>query len=253
MTNFLRHMRLMFGRSLKRTIREPAWIMIGMFQPILYLLLFAPLLENLALPGYSDTSSLNVFVPGLLVMIALFGLGFAGFGILDDLRNGVIERFRVTPANRLALVLGMILHDVIVFLVQCGILVIVAVLMGFRADLVGLVVIFGLLALLGLMVASFSYALGLIFRDESPLAATLSTLTLPLLLLSGVLLPLTLAPDLLQTIAEFNPFLHIVEATRALIHGDFAHDSIVIAFGAVVMMMIITLQWSVSLFRRATA
>jgi ABC-2 type transport system permease protein len=253
MTNFLRHMRLMFGRSLKRTIREPAWIMIGLFQPVLYLLLFAPLLDNLALPGYGETSSLNIFVPGLLVMITLFGLGYAGFGILDDLRNGVIERFRVTPANRLALVLGMILHDVVVFLASCGVLMVVAALMGFRGDLLGLVVIFGLLALMGLMVASFSYALGLIFRDESPLAATLSTLTLPLLLLSGVLLPLTLAPDLLQTIAEFNPFLHIVEASRALIHGDFAHDSIIIAFAAVIMMMVITMQWAVSLFRRATA
>jgi ABC-2 type transport system permease protein len=253
MTNLLRHTGLMFSRSVKRTLREPAWIMIGMFQPILYLLLFAPLLDNLTLPGYGDTSSLNIFVPGLLVMIALFGLGFAGFGILDDLRNGVIERFRVTPANRLALLMGMILNDVILFLIQCGVLVSVATLMGFRADLVGLIVLFGLLALLGLMVAAFSYALGLIFRDESPLAATLNTLTLPLLLLSGVLLPLSLGPELLQTIAEFNPFLHIVESARALIHGDMAHSSIALAFGVVFVMMVITVQWAVSMFRRATA
>jgi ABC-2 type transport system permease protein len=251
--SFLRHTQLMFQRSVKRTLREPAWIMIGMFQPILYLLLFAPLLDNLALPGYGDTTSLNIFVPGLLVMIALFGLGFSGFGILDDLRNGVLERFRVTPANRLALLMGMILNDVILFLIQCGVLVLVATLMGFRADLAGLIVLFGLLAVLGLMVAAFSYALGLIFRDESPLAATLNTLTLPLLLLSGVLLPLSLAPDLLQTIAEFNPFLHIVEAARALIHGDMAHSSIVLAFGVVLVMLVITVQWAVSLFRRMTA
>ncbi|MCI0713098.1 MAG: ABC transporter permease [Chloroflexi bacterium] len=250
---FLRHTQLIFMRNVRRTLREPAWIMIGMFQPVLYLLLFAPLLDNLVLPGYGDTSSLNIFVPGLLVMIALFGLGFAGFGILDDLRNGVIERFRVTSASRLALLLGMILHDVVVFLLQCAVLVVVATLMGFRADIVGLVVLFGLLALVGLMVAAFSYALGLIFRDESSLAASLSTLTLPLLLLSGVLLPLSLAPELLQTIADFNPFLHIVEAARALIHGDMGHNSIAIAYGVVFVMMLLTMQWAISLFRRATA
>lgn len=250
---FLRHTQLIFMRNVRRTLREPAWIMIGMFQPVLYLLLFAPLLDNLSLPGYGDTSSLNIFVPGLLVMIALFGLGFAGFGILDDLRNGVIERFRVTSASRLALLLGMILHDVVVFLLQCVVLIIVAMLMGFTTDLVGLLILFGLLALLGLMIAAFSYSLGLILRDESSLAASLSTLTLPLLLLSGVLLPLTLAPDLLQTIADFNPFLHIVEAARALINGDTSDNSILISFASIFVMMLLTMQWAISLFRRATA
>ena len=250
---FLRHTQLIFMRSIRRTIREPAWIMIGMFQPILYLLLFAPLLDNLTLPGYGETSSLNIFVPGLLIMIALFGLGFAGFGILDDLRNGVIERFRVTSASRMALLLGMILHDVVVFLMQCVVLIVVAVLMGFTADLVGLLILFGLLALLGLMITAFSYSLGLILRDESSLAASLSTLTLPLLLLSGVLLPLSLAPDLLQTIADFNPFLHIVEAARALINGDTSDNSILISFASVFVMMLLTMQWAISLFKRATA
>ena len=144
MLKFLRDTQLMFGRSLIRTLRNPVWVVIGLLQPVLYLLLFAPLLDGLRMPGFDQTSSLNIFVPGLLVMIALFSAGFAGFGILDDLREGVVERLRVTPASRLALLLGMVLHDVLVFLIQCGLLVVAATLMGLRADPVGLALLFGL-------------------------------------------------------------------------------------------------------------
>lgn len=78
--------RLMFGRSLTRTVRNPMWIIVNLFQPLLYLLLFAPLLEGLQIPGFSQTSSLNYFVPGLLVMLA-FSAAFFGMNVLDDLRD----------------------------------------------------------------------------------------------------------------------------------------------------------------------
>lgn len=253
MTKFLRETQLIFARSLRRTIRNPAWVIIGLFQPVLYLLLFAPLLDSIRMPGFEDTNSLNVFVPGLLVMIAIFSAGFAGFGIIDDLREGVIERLRVTPANRLALLLGMVLHDVLVFLAQCLLLVVTALAMGFRADLLGLVLLFGLMALLGLMMASFSYALTLILRDQGALAAMLSTISQPLLLLSGILLPLTLAPKLLQSLAELNPFSHTVDASRALIAGQFGEHAILLAFAIVIALTVMTVLWATQLFRKATA
>ena len=253
MLEFLRDTQLMFGRSLIRTLRNPVWVIIGLLQPVLYFLLFAPLLNSLQMPGFGQTSSLNIFVPGLLVMIALFSAGFAGFSILDDLRSGVVERLRVTPASRLALLLGMVLHDVLVFLIQCGLLVVAATLMGLRADPLGLVLLFALMALLGLMMVSVSYALTLIIKDQSSLAAMLSTITQPLLLLSGVLLPLTLAPRLLQTLAAFNPFAHAVDAARALVNGHLGDQSILLGFGIVAMLAVLATLWASRIFREATA
>ena len=110
---------LMFRRSLGLTVRQPAWLIAGVVQPFVYLLLFGPLLNSFAdMPGFPEGGAFNVFVPGLLVMTALFGSTFVGFGFIDEMRNGVVERMRVTPMSRTATVLGRSLRDVVVFLVQ---------------------------------------------------------------------------------------------------------------------------------------
>jgi len=253
MTPFFRQLGLMFGRSLRRTLREPMWTLIGLFQPVLYLLLFAPLLQDVEVPGIAETNALNWFVPGLLVMIALFSTGYAGFGILDDLRAGVVERLRVTPANRATLMLGMILHDVMIFLLQSVLLVGVATLMGMRGDLPGLLILLALLALVGFMVASASYAITLIVRDQGALAAIVSTVTLPLLLLAGVLLPLVNAPAFMKTLSQLNPFAHLVDAGRSLVAGVTSDPAITLGFGVMAVLSVITLQWAVRTFRGATA
>ncbi|MGH2545132.1 MAG: ABC transporter permease [Ardenticatenaceae bacterium] len=113
--------------------------------------------------------------------------------------------------------------------------------------------LFGLMALLGTMMASVSYALALIFKDENALAATLNALMLPLLLLSGVMLPLTLAPRLLQTLAEFNPFAHGVDAARALVNGHLGDGAILLRFGIFAALAALAALWASRLFRQATA
>ncbi len=74
---------LIFERSLGLTLRNPVWVIMGIIQPILYLLLFGPLLKNIAsMPGFPPGGAFNVFVPGILVMTALFGSAFVGFGLV---------------------------------------------------------------------------------------------------------------------------------------------------------------------------
>jgi ABC-2 type transport system permease protein len=253
MSKFLRETWLIFNRNFVRSLRQPMWIIVGLFQPILYLLLFAPLLNGLHIPGFDASGSMNGFFPGLLVMITLFTCSFAGSGLLPDLTDGVVERLRVTPANRFALLLGMLLQDVFIFLVQCALLAAVATLMGLRANLGGLIVAFGLVALVGLMMASLSYAFALIFKNQSTLAAIVTTLTLPLSLLAGVLLPLSLAPQALRTVSNLTPFSHAVDAARALVNGQFGDSSIPLAFVLVAALMTLALFWSVRIFRQATA
>lgn len=250
----LRETWLLFAANMQNTLRNPVWMIFGLFQPICYLLLFAPLYENLAgganLP---EGSAYNVFAPGLLVMNALFSSVFVGFGLIASLRSGYIERLRVTPVSRLALPLGYILRDVVVLIIQSALLLGMATLMGMRADLVGLLLLLLLLVLIGLLMASCSYALALLFKDEYALSSTLNFVAVPLLLLSGVMLPLTLAPQIIRTVALANPLAHAVDAARALVNGNLTDNAVLMGFGILAALALLGVWWATRSFRQAAA
>lgn len=252
MFTFWRETRLMMVRNLTRWVRNPAWLMVGLFQPILYLLLFAPLLDSLKMDGVAQGDTLKIFTPGLVVMLAM-NAGFAGINILDDLHSGVIERLRVTPASRLALILGIVLCEVLVALISSLLLILAAVPMGFRANWLGIGLLFGLLALVHTMMVSASYATALAIKDQSALAAMASAITIPLLLLSGVLLPLSLAPQSIRTVAHADPFFFVVDAARALADGRFGDLEVVRAFVIVAILAGLALLWATRVFRQAVA
>jgi ABC-2 type transport system permease protein len=100
------------------------WIITGLSTPPLYLALFEPLLRSVGGgPSLPAGRVLDVFVPGILVLMA-FGAGMgAGWVVIWELDSGVIERLRVAPARRFALLLGTALRDVAMFVVP-GIVVI---------------------------------------------------------------------------------------------------------------------------------
>ena len=103
---------LLFRRKLLEFLRQPTWVFVGLSTPLLYLALFGPLLEKLAGgPGFPHGAVLDLFVPGILVLMAFSGGMGAGWIVIWELDSGVIERLSVTPVNRLALVLGTALRD----------------------------------------------------------------------------------------------------------------------------------------------
>src|SRR3984957_9811950 len=92
--SFFRDTFLIFVRQLKLSLRNPAWVIIGLIQPILYLAFFGPLLSKIAKGGILGVPANNpysFFVPGLLIQLGLFGAAFVGFSIIADWRAGVIE------------------------------------------------------------------------------------------------------------------------------------------------------------------
>jgi ABC-2 type transport system permease protein len=252
MTKLMRDSWLIFGSTLRVALRNPAWVFIGLFQPICYMLLFAPLLKNLAnSPGFPRGGAYNVFTPGLMVMMTIFGSGFAGFGVIGRLREGVIERWRVTPVSRLAMMTGTLGVDLLNLMVQVSLLVIVGVLLGFHPHVDGLLFLLVLLLFSGLMMASCSYAVGLALRDESAMAATVNLFVLPLMLLSGIMLPLSLAPQVLQNIAKLNPFAYAVDAARALVAGHMNTAAIPQAFVIFAVLAGLALYWATTSVRKA--
>lgn len=211
---------IVFRRAMRLSLRNPVWVIIGLFQPILYLALFGPLLRRVAsIPGFPHGSSWRVFVPGLLVQLGIFGAAFVGFGLIQEMRDGVIERMRVTPASRISLLAGRVLRDVVVLVVQGTVLVLAALAFGLSAPIGDLVLGVALVAVLGAAFASASYAAGLLLKTEDSMASVLNSIALPLLLLSGILLPMTLAPGWLRVVSDVNPVKHVVDAVRSVFLG----------------------------------
>src|ERR1700682_1755884 len=245
---------IVFVRYVQILVGNPAWIAIGVVQPLLYLLLFAPLLKSIAsMPGFPPGGAYNVFIPGLLIQLGLFGAAGVGFSLIAELRQGVIERMRVTPVSRFALFLGRGLRDVLTLVVQSMILVLLAVPFGLNVHLLGLLIALGLVALIGLTISSIAYALALWLRSEDSYAPLIFTASLPLLLLSGVLLPLSLAPDWLKRIADANPLSYAVTAARAVFNNDMGNPDIVKALVIMGLLAILSIALAGRSFSRAVA
>src|SRR3954452_12981860 len=121
---------VIFQRQMRGLVRNPVWVFFGLTQPILYLVLFGPLLKRVSGGGLGGNGSWAIFVPGLLLQLALFGAGFAGCGIIQELREGVIDRQRVTPARRSSLILGRTLQNMVTIGVQAVVLILVAIPFG---------------------------------------------------------------------------------------------------------------------------
>src|ERR1700704_4085876 len=158
---------LVFGRYMYLFLRNPVWVIIGVIQPVFYLVLFAPLLEGISKsPGFPAGGAYNVFVPGLLIQLGLFGASGVGFGLIAELRSGVIERLRVTPVSRLALLLGRTLRDILILVVQALLLILMSLPFGLSIHPLGIGLMLALLALLGLVMTPVAYALALWVRGR---------------------------------------------------------------------------------------
>ncbi|WP_329013877.1 ABC transporter permease [Streptomyces sp. NBC_00690] len=250
MNTLLPDTRALYRFALHEAVSNRTWIVLGLGQPVMWLVLFGPLVRSVTGPGVSSGNQFMLFVPGLLMMVALFGSTFMGLTLLADLRTGVLERLAATPVSRVGLLSGWLLRDVTLLTAQALLLLAVAMAMGLRAHLGGTAMTLVLVALVGVLGASTSYGLALVLRDENTLASTVNILTMPLTLVSGLLLPVTLAPGWLQAMAKVNPLYYAVEAARSLMAGQFHDTAIPVGFAVVGGLAVLTVSWAASLFRK---
>jgi ABC-2 type transport system permease protein len=221
----LRDTWLIFRHQLRLTLGGRLGLIFGVLQPVVNLALFGPLLTTYLGPG-----SWQVFVPGVLMQLALLSAGLAGFGIVFDARFGVLERQRVSPASRVALLLGRVLTNVVVLLGQSLLIVVVGFAFGLRVPAAGLLVGFVLLVPLAISLAALSYAFALVLKRQEMFAPLASTFVVPMLLLSGALLPMSAAPPWLDVLSRATPFRYVVEGLRAAFAGHYT--SAALAAGA---------------------
>ena len=249
---FLRECFIVFRRQLRMNLRNPAWVIIGMLQPVLYLLLFGPLLKPLV-QQFGATNAYTFFVPGLLVQLGIFGAFFAGFSLIGEWREGVIEAERVTPASRTALLVGRLGRDLLQLLVQALILVALGLALGMEATAAGIALGIGLTLLIGGACAAASNALALTTKSEDVMAPVINMVMMPVLLLSGILLPMTIGPDWLRRASDFMPIRHIVDGVRSSFGGDFGASGVL--WGSVwsVLLLVLAVWWGTATFRKENA
>lgn len=241
-----------FVREILLFLRDPFSLVFSLLQPLIFLALFGPLLGGafggLGFGGTglggtglgstggvarpTDSGTLQWFVPGVIVMISLFGTSMTGSNLLYELMTGSYERVLATPLGRSAILVGRSLKEFAPLFVQGLIIAIACVPFGFRLYPLHLLAGLVLLGVFGVGIGALSYALGLASKGREWIFwGVQQTLLFPLLILSGMMLPLEAGPVWMQVASRFSPLTYIVDAERALAAGTFASPAV--AWGVV--------------------
>jgi ABC-2 type transport system permease protein len=233
-------------------VRNPVAILIALLQPVTYLALFTPFLKSvLGVSSYG--AAYRIYVPSLFAALGIFSGLFAGFALLAAMRQGVITRFRVTPLSRVSLLLGREMMYILLIGFQAVVLTVIALAFGLRVQPADLLLALLLLAMMVLVSVSVSYILAFLMPNEQSLATLVNAISVPLSLLAGVLIPLTVAPLWIRDIARWNPFAWGTNAMRAVFHGQLGTSVVWEASAVLAAVAVVALVWSSRLFSREVA
>ncbi|WP_454294811.1 ABC transporter permease [Salana multivorans] len=238
-------------RELKPVVRDPFTLIFSLVQPLVFLGLFAPLLVGQS--GAPVGETLGWFVPGVIVMIVLFGTGAVGSNLQYEMMTGSHERTLVAPLSRSSLLIGRALKEIAPIIVQALLIVGISVPFGFRLDVAGLVAGLLLLAVFSVGLGSLSYALALATKNREWLFwGVQQTLIFPLLILSGMLLPLDSGPGWMRAVATVNPVNWVVQAERALLSGDLGASAVMWGWVAALVLAVLGLSVGIRAMRRSS-
>jgi ABC transporter DrrB family efflux protein len=240
-------------RNLLRIPRQPDLLISFTVQPIMFLLLFAYVFGGaIETPGFDYKDFL---LPGIVAQSMTFGGFVTAIGLSDDLRKGLIDRFRSLPMSRAAVLAGRTLADVATNFVQLVLMVVVGLLIGFSFHTSAPEVIAGVLLML-----FFGYAFSWVFAFVALRASSAESaqalgfiVIFPLTFASSAFVPTDSMPDWLKAFADNNPFTTVVDALRSLWLGTPAGNDV---WGAVAWSAGITVVFAalaVSGYRRAVA
>jgi len=214
---FLKDTWHLFVRLLRATLRMPVFLIISIVQPVLWVVLFGQLFRSVTtIPGFESGSYVQFLAPGISIMTALFSASYSGMGLLGDIDRGVLDRMLATPVSRGALIAARILHSAVLVIVQAGIILIVACLLGARphGGIPGVLVLFLAAFLIGAAFAAFSNALALLARRQELVIAVMNFTVLPMTFLSSMIMSRNLMPQWIRGVSRFNPVNWAVTAAR---------------------------------------
>ena len=218
-------------RSVLRIPRQPDLLVGFTIQPVMFVLLFVYVFGGAigGLPGGLDY--VDFLIPGIIVQSMVFGGFVTALGLAEDLKKGLMDRFRSLPMSRSAVLTGRTLADISTNVVQLVVMLAVGLAVGFRFSTSWWEVVAGI-ALLLLIGYAFSWVfafLGLAASSPEASNAYGFTILFPVTFLSSAFVPVDSMPSWLQPVAENNPFTTMVDAARALFVGTPAGNDIWLA------------------------
>ncbi|MEX1141402.1 MAG: ABC transporter permease [Thermoleophilaceae bacterium] len=241
-------------RSLLRIPRAPDLLLAFTVQPIMFVLLFVYVFGGaIQTPGFEDY--VDFLMPGIIVQTMSFGGFVTALGLAEDLKKGLIDRFRSLPMSRSAVLAGRTVADVATNMLSLAVMIGVGLLVGFSFFSPWYQVLAGL----GLMLL-FGYAFSWVFAwlglgSSSPEAAqSMGFIAIfPLTFASSAFVPVESMPSWLQAFAEVNPFTTTVDAMRALFVGAPAGNDVWGAVAWSVGLIAVFAPLSVRRYRRAVS
>ena len=224
----LRDTRYVFWREMLLPLRDPFSLIFSLIQPLVFLGLFGPLLSaSVGAPAFGGQSTLQWFLPGVVVMIALFGTSMTGSNLQYELMTGSYERILATPLSRSSLMIGRALKEWAPLVLQGLLIALVCIPFGFVFHplhvLLGLVI----LGIFGIGLGALSYSLALVSQNKEWIFwGVQQTLLFPLMILSGIMLPIEAGPAWMKTASLFNPLTYLVNAERELFAGTIGEHTL---------------------------
>jgi len=237
---------LLAERNLRRLPRNPDMLIGVTFQPIMFVVLFTYVFGGaIVTPGYKY---IDFFLPGIVIqMIAFTGYATA-LGISDDLRKGLIDRFRSLPIARSAVIAGRTFSDIAMNVIALITMVVVGFIVGFSFNSTAAEIVagFGLVLLFGYAMSWVYAYIGLISSTPESASALITVIIFPLTFVSSAYVPTQSMPEVLRAIANANPVTSIVDAMRALWVGAPAGTdiwvSLIWCFGIIAVFSVLATQ-----------
>ena len=198
-------------------LRQPAYLGMTLFQPIIWLLLFGALFKAVTrIPGFHG-SYINFLTPGVVVMLAVFSAGWTGMGFIEDINGGVMDRMLTSPVWRGALNAGTVAYGSFMVAIQTVVIVLLSLILGadFKGGVGGVLLLILVASLLGAAIASLSNGIAVLARQRETLIGAVTFVQLPLTFLSVALMQGSLLPSWIQSVSKFNPVNWAVEAGRS--------------------------------------
>jgi ABC-2 type transport system permease protein len=248
----LAHSFYMTLRHFRNLMRQPLYIAFTLVQPIIWLVLFGQLFKKVVLlPGFGASTYVDFLTPGVVIMTVLFGAGWSGMGIIRDLDLGVMDRFLVSPASRVALIAGRLIQLALIAVIQSVLIVALGMILGARfpggARGVGLLIVCAVL--LAVPIGALSSAMALIARKEETVIAASNFILLPLTFLSSVFMARNLMPGWIQAVARFNPVEWAVIAGRSALSAHISWPLVATRIGFLVALTMVTAGLATRAFR----
>lgn len=216
MSQWLNDVRAVTTRNIIRAKRTPDVIVFAVLQPIMFVVLFSQVFGGaINVPGTDYT---NFLMAGIFAQTAIFGATFSGMFMVQDKKDGLIDRFRTLPMSNSAVVFARTFTDLLLNAVSLLVMVLTGLAVGWRPEssIGGFLAGYGLLLIFSW---SFSWVLvwlGLMVKSVEAMNSATFMVLFPLTFLSNAFVPSDSMPKVLQVFAEWNPVSSLVQATRQL-------------------------------------